>query len=146
MKEDMSISTVIYYYSATGNSLYTARALQELLPEVELRSITEALAEDNPSVNADCVGFVFPMHYFGLPLQVEEFLEKLTIYESPYTFAIATCGVPYWGRPFLDVEAILARKNRKLHGKWYVRLVSNYIPYRDIAADWRISIRAWLAE
>jgi ferredoxin len=27
-----------------------------------------------------------------------------------------------------------------------VRLVSNYIPYRDIAADWRISIRAWLAE
>ena len=66
----MAISTVIYYYSATGNSLYTARALQELLPEVELRSIPEALAEDNPSVNADCVGFVFPMHYFGLPLQV----------------------------------------------------------------------------
>ena len=33
------------------------------------------------------------MHYFGLPLQVEEFFEKLTIYESPYTFAIATCGV-----------------------------------------------------
>ena len=70
MKEDMSISTVIYYYSATGNSLYTAKALQKLLPEVELRSIPEALAEDNPSVNADCVGFVFPMHYFGLPLQV----------------------------------------------------------------------------
>ncbi len=98
------------------------------------------------AVNAECVGFVFPMHYFGLPLQMEEFLEKLTIYESPYTFAIATCGVPYWGRPFLDAEAILAKKNRKLHGKWYVRLVSNYIPYRDIAADWRISIRAWLAE
>ena len=142
----MLISTVIYYYSATGNSLYTARALQELLPEAELRSIPEALAKDSLSVNAECVGFVFPMHYFGLPLQMEEFLEKLTIYESPYTFAIATCGVPYWGRPFLDVEAILAKKNRKLHGKWYVRLVSNYIPYRDIAADWRISIRAWLAE
>ncbi len=43
---------------------------RKLLPEVELRSISEALAEDNPSVNADCVGFVFPMHYFGLPLQV----------------------------------------------------------------------------
>ena len=142
----MAISTVIYYYSATGNSLYTARALQELLPEVELRSIPEALAEDNPSVNADCVGFVFPMHYFGLPLQVEEFLEKLTIYESPYTFAIATCGVPYWGRPFLDAEEILARKNRKLHGRWFLRLVSNYIPYRDIATDWRIAIRARLAE
>ena len=112
----MAISTVIYYYSATGNSLYTARALQELLPEVELRSITETLAEENPSVNADCVGFVFPMQYFGLPLQAEEFMEKLTIYESPYTFAIATCGVPYWGRPFMDAEEMLVRKNRRLHG------------------------------
>ncbi|MBQ7498693.1 MAG: flavodoxin family protein [Selenomonas sp.] len=89
------MSTVIYYYSATGNSLYTARALQELLPEAELRSIPEAMAEGRLAVNAECVGFVFPMHYFGLPLQMEEFLEKLTIYESPYTFAIATCGVPY---------------------------------------------------
>ncbi len=70
----MLISTVIYYYSATGNSLYTARALQELLPEAELRSIPEALAKDSLSVNAECVGFVFPMHYFGLPLQMLLFL------------------------------------------------------------------------
>jgi hypothetical protein len=56
------------------------------------------------------------MQYFGLPLQAEEFMEKLTIYESPYTFAIATCGVPYWGRPFLDAEEMLVRKNRRLHG------------------------------
>ena len=108
--------------------------------------MAEALAEESPSVKAQCVGFVFPMHYFGLPLQVEEFLEKLIIYESPYTFAVATCGVPYWGRPFLDAEEILARKKRKLYGKWFLRLVSNYIPYRDIAADWRISIRACLAK
>lgn len=137
---------VIYYYSATGNSLYVARELQKTMPEAELRSITVALREENPMVKAERVGFVFPMHYFGLPLQVEEFLEKLTILESPYIFAIATCGVPYWGRPFMDMEKILAAKNRQVHAKWYLRLVSNYIPYRDIAADWRINIRAWLAQ
>ena len=140
------ISTVIYYYSATGNSLYVARELQKAVNNVEIRSIVEAMQEDKPQVNAECVGFVFPMHYFGLPLQVEEFLQKLTILESPYIFAIATCGVPYWGRPFVDAEKILKEKNRQIHAAWYVRLVSNYIPLRDIAADWRINIRAWLAE
>jgi ferredoxin/flavodoxin len=140
------ISTVIYYYSATGNSLYVARELQKVIKGAEIRSIAEALHEDRLEVNAECVGFVFPMHYFGLPLQVEEFLQKLTILESPYIFAIATCGVPYWSRPFVDAEKILKEKNRQIHAAWYVRLVSNYIPLRDIAADWRINIRAWLAE
>lgn len=137
---------VIYYYSVTGNSLYVARELQNALPGVELRSIAEALRTKNLVVDAECVGFVFPLHYFSLPMQVEEFLRKLTIQNSPYIFAIATCGVPYWGRPFVDMENILAVKQQKVQAKWFVRLVSNYIPYRDIAADWRIGIRAWLAK
>jgi flavodoxin len=70
------MKTIIYYYSATGNSLYVARFLQERLPETELRSIPEELAGDRLSVQADTIGFVFPMHYLSLPLQVEEFLEK----------------------------------------------------------------------
>ncbi len=139
------ISTIIYYYSATGNSLYAARELQKALPGAELRSIATALQKGELSVRAECVGFVFPMHYFGLPLQVEEFLQKLTIQDSPYLFAVATCGVPYWGKPFLEMDAVLADKGQKLQGSWYLRLVSNYIPYRDIAAAWRIAIRAWLA-
>lgn len=137
--------TVLYYYSSTGNSLYVARELQKALPEAELRSIAAELQKEKPSVRAECVGFIFPMHYFGLPLQVEEFLEKLAIDEAGYVFAIATCGVPYWGRPFKDAEKILARKNCRLQGAWFLRLVSNYIPWRDIAADWRIRIRSWLA-
>lgn len=140
------MKTIIYYYSATGNSLYVARFLQERLPETELRSIPEELAGDRLSVQADTIGFVFPMHYLSLPLQVEEFMERLSLRESPYLFAIATCGVPYWGRPFLDADAVLKRKGRRLHGAWFVRLVSNYLPYRDTAAEWRIRIRALLAK
>lgn len=117
-----------------------------MLPDTQIRSIPEELLAGNPVVQADCVGFVFPMHYFGLPMQVEEFLERLTITESPYIFAVATCGVPYWGRPFADMEQILVAKNCQLQAAWYLRLVSNYIPLRDIAAGWRIRIRSWLAE
>lgn len=140
------MKTIIYYYSATGNSLYTARFLAERLPEPELRSIPEELAIGRFEARADRIGFVFPLHYLSLPLQVEEFVERLSLKESPYLFAIATCGVPYWGRPFLDMDEILARKGRKLHSAWFLRLVSNYLPLRDTAAEWRIGIRAWLAE
>ena len=38
------MKTVIYYLSATGNSLYAARVLQASLEGAELRSIPEALA------------------------------------------------------------------------------------------------------
>ena len=138
--------TQIYYYSSTGNSLYVARFLEKSLPNAEIFSIPEELSKDSISIKAGCVGFVFPMHYFGLPLQVEEFMERITIYDAQYIFAIATCGVPYWGRPFMDAEAILAMKHLHINACWYVRLVSNYLPYRDTAADWRIRIRAWLAE
>lgn len=140
------MKTVIYYLSATGNSLYAARVLQAFLEGAELRSIPEALAGGRLAVEADVVGFVFPLHYMGLPLQVEDFMERLSMAGNPYVFAVATCGVPYLGTPFADAEEILRRKTRRLDAAWYLRLVSNYLPLRDTAADWRIRIRAWLAE
>lgn len=85
------MKTILYYYSATGNSLYVARRLQEELGDVELRSMARALQEGEYTVEAERVGFVFPMHYFG----VEEFLGKLVLREAPYLFAVVTCGVPY---------------------------------------------------
>ena len=140
------VKTIIYYYSATGNSLYAAKFIAQRLTETELRSIPEELAAERFDAQADRIGFVFPLHYLSMPLQVEEFVERLSLREAPYLFAIVTCGVPYWGRPFLDMDEILARKGRKLHGAWFLRLVSNYLPYRDTAAEWRIRIRAWFAE
>ena len=140
------MNTIIYYFSATGNSLYAARFLQTALGGAELRSIPDEMVQQHFEAAADCIGFVFPLHYMGLPMQVESFLERLTITGSPYIFAVATCGVPYLGQPFLDAETILTSKNQTLNASWYVRLVSNYLPLGDIPADWRISIRAWFAE
>ncbi len=138
--------TIIFYYSATGNSLYASRFLQDALGDTELRSIPEELARGGFTIDADRVGFVFPLHYMGLPMQVEAFLENLVIPGHPYLFAIATCGVPYLGQPFADADSILSRTGHHLTAAWFLRLVSNYIPLRDIAADWRINIRARLAE
>ncbi len=137
---------IIYYFSATGNSLYAARFLQSALEDFELRSIPKALFQEQFDVEANSLGFVFPLHSMGLPMQVESFLERLSITGRPYIFSVVTCGVPYIGQPFADADAILTAKNQRLRASWYVRLVSNYLPLGDIPAEWRINIRARFAE
>ena len=132
----------IYYFSATGNSLYVAQYLQKNLAGVELLSIPREMRQKNFSAEADSVGFIFPLHYGGLPLIVEDFARELQI-SAKYIFAICTCGIPWLGRPFTDLAEILGSK---LNASWYVRLVSNYLPYRDTAADWRIKFRYWWAD
>ncbi len=134
--------TKIYYFSATGNSLYVAQFLQKNLTGAEILSIPRELRQKNFEVTADKVGFIFPLHYGGLPIIVEDFLRELTI-SAKYIFAICTCGIPWLGRPFTDLNEILSGK---LNAGWFVRLVSNYLPLRDTAADWRIKFRYWWAD
>ena len=137
--------TAIFYFSATGNSLYAAEFLQKSL-DAEIFSVPKLLREKIFTTQADKVGFIFPLHYGGLPLLVEEFVKQLELPNAKYIFAISTCGIPYFGRPFTDLDEILAEKNLKQNASWFLRLVSNYLPYRDTAADWRIKIRYWFAD
>lgn len=137
--------TIIYYFSATGNSLYVARELRDAIDNVVLRSIPADLRDERFEADAERVGFVFPLHYFGLPMVVEEFLRRVDVSKAQYIFAVATCGVPFNGTPFTAMNELLAEQGKEVGAAWFVRLVSNYIPMRDIPAGWRISIRAWMA-
>ena len=139
------MTTEIFYFSATGNSLYAARVLQTAL-NAQLSSIPEMIRRRQFVSAAQKVGFVFPMHYYGLPMPVEDFVRELKLPDARYIFAVATCGVPWLGCPFADLNELLAEKNLRVSGSWFLRLVSNYLPYRDTAADWRIRIRYWLAD
>lgn len=138
------METTIYYFSATGNSLYSARSLSRALKDVRLISIPSALDRREFSSDADRIGLIFPLHYGGLPILVEDFVRQLSMPHVKYLFAIATCGVPYLGRPFTDLNELL--NGRRLDAAWFLRLVSNYLMLRDTAADWRIRIRYWLAD
>lgn len=133
--------TKIFYFSATGNSLYVAQVFKNNLSGAEIFSVPKELNNKNFEVDAEKVGFIFPLHYGGLPILIEEFLSKLNFKNAKYIFAICTCGIPFLGRVFTDLKEILAAKNLKLNATWYVRLVSNYLPYRNTAADWRIKLR-----
>src|SRR3990172_12960733 len=81
------MKTRIYVYTGTGNSLWIAHQLA-----VELK---EATVEFKPrpsgdfKVEGDCVGIIFPVHIWGLPTHVIQFINHLQLKPEAYCFALA---------------------------------------------------------
>jgi ferredoxin len=85
------MKTILFCFSATGNSLATAKDISSRLTgEVQIRSIAANVL--NQTIDADRVGFIFPVFAWGLPEIVSRFIDLLSIPANAYLFAIATCG------------------------------------------------------
>ena len=76
----------IFYFTATGNSLYIAKRLGG-----KLISISQALKSEMTTYADDAVGIVYPCHVAGVPRIVKRFIDKIKI-KSNYTFAVMTYG------------------------------------------------------
>ncbi len=60
MSEDgFSMSTEIYYFSGTGNSLHVARELQKRIPETNLIPMVSLLNKDIIEINGETLGLCF---------------------------------------------------------------------------------------
>lgn len=119
------MSTEIYYFSGTGNSLHVAKELQKRIPEIKLIPIVSLLNKDVVKTKAETVGFVFPIYYVSIPIPVKEFIKKLDLITSTkYIFAIATrMGTPH--SAFTDTENILKKKGKSLDSHFALNMASN---------------------
>ncbi|CEG11433.1 Ferredoxin (fragment) [groundwater metagenome] len=86
------MSTEIYYFSGTGNSLFIAKELKNLIPDTELIPIVRAIMDNNFVTKAENIGFVFPTHGLTIPIPIRIFLKKIDVTSSNYFFAVATRG------------------------------------------------------
>jgi ferredoxin len=120
------MKTVIFYYTGTGNSLWSARLLAEKLDNAKLAPMKAA----DPFVAgaAAAVGFVFPVHMWGVPGPVLQFLEKLALKPDVYYFALAV-NAGQVSRTLIQLRGLLARRGVKLGAGFSVALPSNYIPW-----------------
>ncbi len=85
------MSTEIYYFSGTGNSLYVARDIAEKT-NGKLISIPAVMNKQSIKTDANSIGIVFPVymaHLYGIPLIVERFIKKLEDIGSKYIFGIS---------------------------------------------------------
>jgi NAD-dependent dihydropyrimidine dehydrogenase PreA subunit len=107
------MSTEIYYFSGTGNSLHVAEELQKRIPEAQLIPILSLVDRESLTTNAETVGFVFPHYASSLPKVVHTFIEKLDLGSAKYLFAIATRGRT-GTMAFVEIDKILKKEGRRL--------------------------------
>lgn len=87
------MKTEIFYYSGTGFSLKAVKMIaMQLEGEVKITPIVGAMKESKKRSDAARIGFVFPMHAFGLPNFAVEFLKSYNFGTPEYTFALITRG------------------------------------------------------
>jgi ferredoxin/flavodoxin len=126
------MDTIIYYYTATGNSLAFARALARELGEAQVLPLAlHRAGQIKP--DAERVGIVFPIYGWGPPRSVEEFIAALDPSALRYVFAVATCGGTAAGA-LPKIKSKLRAKGGDLHAGFIVRSPS-YFPAGDSGSD-----------
>ena len=131
---------LLYWYSGTGNSLWAARTLAEELGGAELVAMKRALeapaaARPEGTTGGRMAGLVFPVHIWGVPHPVLEFVRHLP----------AAAGVPDGGagvrwfavavnagqvaRSLVQLRWHVARRGLELESGFALTLPSNYAPW-----------------
>jgi ferredoxin len=120
------MKTWLYVYTGTGNSLWVARQLALELEEATVQFMP------NPSrdfeVEADGIGIIFPVHIWGLPIRVIQFVNHLRIKPGTYLFALAV-NAGQVAATLLQLQKLMSTRNMSLALGHSIVLPSNYIPW-----------------
>lgn len=84
------MKTTIFYFSATGNSLTTAEKLAQGLGDCELVSAASVMNQSKIVVDAEAVGFVFPVYYGNMAYPMRAAVSKMVFNQEAYVFSVAT--------------------------------------------------------
>ena len=81
------MSTEIYYFSGTGNSLWAVQQLTERLGDVTVIPMARVLRQGGPPLSTDVVGLVHPLFYYGLPRIVSDFVSAIDLQRAQPPYA-----------------------------------------------------------
>jgi ferredoxin len=120
------METKLYVYTGTGNSLCIARQLALELKEATFQFLP--LVSNEIRVEAGRVGIIFPVHIWGLPFRVVQFVNHLEAAPETYFFALAVnAGQP--AATLLQLQKLLSTRGRSLAAGWSFVMPSNYTPW-----------------
>lgn len=124
----------IYYFSATGNTLWAARCFADQLQDTELINIADLDRSDDVSFgDAETVGVFSPVYCFGLPMIVQQFASRIIPDQKAYVYFVSCCSGMKGSAPYL-FEDLLKEKGIVLANEFSLTLPSNYIA-RAIPSD-----------
>lgn len=116
---------MIFYFTATGNSLYVAKQFEE-----KPISIPQALRRNDLHFEDTVIGIVTPDYAGELPKIVREFLRRAS-FKADYIYMLITYGMAdsvsgEWGKAFakengIDIDYVQT-----------IKMVDNYLPVFDM--------------
>ncbi len=115
---------MIYYFTGTGNSLWTAKTLGETIKQpikniIKYRNEKAVICEDS------IIGFAFPTYMGDLPWIVKEFLLKLQAKPDFYAFVIMTSNHGESGSSFKSLDQALSLSGGKLSAAFDLQMPGN---------------------
>jgi len=135
--------TKICYFSGTGNSLWSAKKIAEIIAgECELINIGTEAQKNGITVEAAAVILVFPSYAYGLPIIVSRFI-KNAVFKTPYIAAFVTYGTSPGGTLAAARRILRKYKGGVFFGR--IPAVENYIaifgPPREKTAQKRLAMQ-----
>ncbi len=130
---------MIIYYSATGNCKYVANEIAD-----KTRDIAVSMIGHDYSIylkKGESLGIVVPVHFWGLPTFVTEFLSGTDIKsedENPYIFLIATFGSsPGYCCGYL--ADLIESKGFGVSAKFSILMVDTWTPVFNLSNEDKIN-------
>lgn len=120
---------MLFYFTGTGNSQWIAERIAE--------KFSEKVFDIAEEIDGDCtyeleenehLGFVLPVHYYGLPVIVYPFLQKLKINGDHNVFLVYNYG-SYPGRAFSDAEKTFTECGFTITKEYGLVMPENYVMF-----------------
>lgn len=132
---------MIFYFSGTGNSKHIAERMAELTNE-QVKNVADYYDEVhskndiNISVpDGEILGFVCPVHSWGLALTMRRFLKKARFkYNGNKVFGICVCG-DTCGKAREQMQEALAKSGIKFNFVCSVQMPNTYIVMKGFGTD-----------
>jgi Pyruvate/2-oxoacid:ferredoxin oxidoreductase delta subunit len=116
----------LFVYTGTGNSLWISRRLALELKEASLEFMPYVSRDF--MVEADELGIIFPVHIWGLPIRVIQFITHLQVKPKTYLFALAVnAGQP--ASTLLQLQKLMSTRQGPLAVGYSIVMPSNYTPW-----------------
>ncbi len=122
---------MIFYFSATGNSLYVAQQLGKLLNE-RIKDISHNRMSYTP-INNERTILVCAVHSWSMPMVVREFIYSPKL-NCEDLYVVFTCG-DNCGNADKDMISALKRKKINLRGCYSVQMPNTYVLMKGFGLD-----------
>lgn len=133
---------MIFYFSGTGNTRHVAKRLAERTGE-RLFNLADELRKDSGEgflhytlETDERVGFAFPVHSWGPPSIVMDFVKRLALdnYENHYCYFVCTCGDDV-GETCDLLKQGLAKRGYRLDAGFNVFMPNTYVSFPGFDID-----------